>query len=580
MDAAQPEPILIRGGTVVDGTGATPLRADVRASGGSIAEVARELVPARGERVVDAGGCFVSPGFIESHTHFDGAAWWSPGLDPLPGYGVTSAIMGNCGFSLAPAPADPAARRELVQIFSFFEDIPEPPFLAALPWDWRLWSEYRRSAERAVRPRANLAAFVGHIALRLAVLGLDAWQRAATPAEITQMAALLEDGLAAGALGLSSNLNDYDGSDRPVPSLRADDAELRALFEVVARHPGATFQVIVDVFRNMDGAESVERIARLSRDLPLRVQWGGVPTSLFQKKVQGRLAELHERLGAEGRDFWTAFSHVPTTVTISLNQSLIFAQNHDYAWHEVVTAPGETAKLALLRDPAWRARARHSWDHEVLEHSLFARSKPRHLRLQNSDNGAGPIGITLGEYADRLGLHPSDAMAEWLVANGLQSTVSVPPFPKDEAMVLRLLRDPRAVGNVSDAGAHGQMMCGGGENALLLCEYVRERGALSIEEAVHVQTGRLAEHFGLRDRGRIAPGLRADLTVFALEEIQRRELCKAQDVPDGNGGTTWRWTRPPAPVRLTLVEGVPTFEHGRTTGASPGRWLRPGGARR
>jgi len=574
------EPILIRGGTVVDGTGKPPFRADVRVRDGSIAGVSGELAPERGERVVDAGGCFVSPGFIESHTHFDGAAWWSPGLDPLPGYGATTAIMGNCGFSLAPAPGDPSARLELVQIFSFFEDIPEAPFLQALPWDWRLWSEYRRSAERSLRTPANLAAFVGHIALRLAVLGLDAWKRAATPAEIARMAALLEDGLAAGALGLSSNLNDYDGSDRPVPSLLADDAELRALFEVVARHPGATFQVIVDVFRNMNGAESVERIARLSRDLPLRVQWAGLPTSLFQKKVQGRLAELHERLGAEGRDFWTAFSHVPTTVTISLSQSLIFAQNHDYAWHEVVTASDEAAKLALLRDPAWRARARHSWDHEVLEHSLFARAKPRQLRLQNSDNGAGPIGITLGEYADRMGLHPSDAMAQWWLENGLQSTVSVPPFPKDEAMVLRLLRDPRAVGNVSDAGAHGQMMCGGGENALLLCEYVRERGALAIEEAVHVQTGKLAQHFGLTDRGRIAPGLRADLVVFALEEIERRELVKAHDVPDGKGGSTWRWTRAPAPVRLTLVEGVATFDDGRTTGAAPGRWVRPSGTRR
>ena len=133
--ATQPRPRLIRGGTIVDGTGAPRFEADVRVRDGRIVEIAPDLAPAADEVVVEAAGCFVTPGFIETHTHYDGAMWWHPELDPLPGYGVTTMVMGNCGFSLAPAPADPAARHEIVKIFSFFEDIPEKPFFSELPWD-------------------------------------------------------------------------------------------------------------------------------------------------------------------------------------------------------------------------------------------------------------------------------------------------------------------------------------------------------------------------------------------------------------------------------------------------------------
>jgi len=562
----------IHGGTIVDGTGAPGYAADVRIRDGRIAEIAPALAPAADERAFDAAGCVVAPGFIESHTHFDGAMWWQPGLDPLPGYGVTTTILGNCGFSLAPLSGDPAVRDEIVGIFSFFEDIPKPPFFEHLPWDWRTWPEYAASAARNVRSPASWGAFCGHIALRLTVMGMDAWRRAATRDEIARMAALLDEALAAGALGLSSNLFDHDGDDRPVPSLRADDAELRALFEVLARHPGTTFQVIIDLFRSMTCVESMERIAKLAEGLDIRVQWGGIPTLEFQKQrgLQAPLVALHERFAREGRDFWTAFAHVPPTVTISVEKSLIFAQSNEYVWHEVVEAPDVAAKTALLRDPAWRARARHSWDTQCFDFGPFREPQVRGLWLQNSANDVGPIGISLGEFADQQGLHYSDAMADWMLANGLESTVGLPPFEKDEAMVVRLLEDPMTVGNVSDAGAHGQMLCGAGENALLFTRFVRDQRSISLEQAVHVQTGKLAKHFSLRDRGELAPGMRADVTVFAPGEIERRPMRKAWDVPDGKGGTTWRWTRDAAPVRLTLANGVATFEGGAQTDALPG----------
>ena len=566
---------LIRGGTLVDGTGGAPFRADLRVRGGVIAEIAPALAPEPGEDVFDASGCFVAPGFIESHTHYDGCMWWQSDLDPLPGYGVTSMVMGNCGFGLAPLPDDPAIRDEVIKIFGFFEDFPEAPFHEHLPWDWGRWSEYKASMVEHVRVPIHYATFTSHITLRLAVLGLEAWERAATAEEIAEMAALLEDALEAGALGLASNLFDHDGDDRPIPTMHADDAEFRALFEVVARHPGTSFQVPVDNIMRMTAAQSVERIARLTEGLDIRVQWAGLPNEMWQKQfgVQAPMVALHERFAAEGRDFWTAFMHAPITTSISLEKSLLFTQSGDFVWHEVILAETEAEKRALLADPDWRARARKSWDEDCNETAPFRHPEP--IILELSDNGVGPVETTLGEYAAERGLHCSDALAEWMLANGIGSTVRLPDWEKDVDMTLRLLRDPYSVGNLNDSGAHGQMFCGAGDNVLLLTKWVRDEALLSIEEAVHVLTGKLARHFGFLDRGELAVGKRADVVVFDLDEIQHRPKHKVRDVPDGQGGHAWRYSRDPAPVRLTLVDGISTFEDGKPTMARPGTMLSP-----
>ena len=392
------------------------------------------------------------------------------------------------------------------------------------------------------------------------------------------MVALLRDALEAGALGMSSNLMDHDGSDRPVPSLQADDAEWLALAQTLAQYKGRQLQIIVDTFRAMTAPASMERLGNLFEGVDVRVQWGGVPTLEFQRDlmgIQAPLIEMHEKFKQQGRDFWTGFSHVPITVTLSVQQSLIFAQSNDYVWHEVVLAESNEEKSRLLRDPDWRSRARASWDNEVFDFSPLASGNSRGMLLLNSDNGAGPTRITLGEYADELGLHTSDAMAEWLLKNGLDSTVTMPAFAKDEEMVVRLLRDPYTLGNITDAGAHGQMLCGGGENILLLTDYVRERGLITLEEAIHNLTGKPAGHFGLLDRGELKVGKRADITVFDLEEIRYQDMEKVYDVPDGKGGHTWRWTRSPAPMRLTLVNGEATFENGQYTDAKPGVMVSP-----
>ncbi|WP_157218967.1 N-acyl-D-amino-acid deacylase family protein [Flavisphingomonas formosensis] len=565
--------VLIKGGTVIDGTGAPSISADVRVSGSIITEIGPDLAPRAGEQVVDATGCYVTPGFIESHTHYDATMWWQPDLDPLPGNGTTTVILGNCGFTAAPLSRDKAAQLEMVKIFSFFEDIPLKPFLQNVPWDWEKWSEYKASMQRNIKLPANHAAYVGHIALRMAAMGLEAWDRAATPAEIARMAELLEDALSAGALGLSTNLSDHDGDDRPIPTLNADDAEFSALFDVLERHPGTTYQVIVDVFMRMTGPRELERLERLTKGRKLRMQIaGGVPSLEYQRPMREQMQPRVERMQAEGYDLWPTAAHVSPTSTLSLTKSLIFAQSNDYVWHEVVLAPTHEEKAALLADPDWRARARDSWDTKAWAHSPM--NNPQDLNLIDSENGVGPVGITLQQFAEERGLHRSDAMAQWILENGTKSTVHMSPFPKDEQLTAKLMHDRQSIGNVSDAGAHLQMLCGGGENILLFTKYVAG-GLISLEQAIHVLTGKLAGFFGLTEIGEIKVGKRADIVVFNLDEIAYRPMIKAFDVPDGEGGTTWRFTRPPAPMRLTLVNGIATFDGERYTGATPGEYLPP-----
>lgn len=565
--------ILIKNGTVVDGTGAPAFAADVRVKDGTIVEVGAGL-ETRGERVVDATGCHVSPGFIESHTHYDASMWWQPDLDPLPGYGATTMILGNCGFSMAPLHPSQEAKEEVMGIFSFFEDIPIGPFKKYVPWNWEKWSDYRKAFEAKLQVPLNYASYVGHIPLRIAAMGVEAWDRAATPAEIEKMCELLDDALAAGALGLSDNMHDHDGSDRPVPTLKADDAEFTALFDVMERYPATCYQVIVDTFMRMTGPANLERLAKLLGGRKIRCQIAGaIPTLEFQKGVLPAMQASVQAMRDAGVDVWPGFAHVSPTSTLSLVKSLIFAQSNDYVWHEVVLAETHEEKRRLLADPDWRARARESWDTQAWDHSPL--KNPQDLFLLDSENGTGPIGGTLKDYADSKGLHRSDAMADWILANGTLSTVHMAPFPKDEELTIALMRDPKTVGNVSDAGAHLQMLCGGGENALLLTQYVRDEKKMTLEEAIHVMTGKLAEHFFLADRGVIAVGKRADIVVFNMEEVQRQQMEKAWDMPDGHGGTTWRFTRKPMPPRLTLVNGVPTFENGAYTGNKPGRFLSP-----
>jgi N-acyl-D-amino-acid deacylase len=350
--------------------------------------------------------------------------------------------------------------------------------------------------------------------------------------------------------------------------------EFEALLVVLERYPPATYQVIVDTSMRQTGPEMLERLARLTKGRKIRMQIAGaIPTLVYQRPFMDGMIETVRRMQAEGYDVWPGFAHVPPTITVSLYKSLLFAQSNDYVWHEVVLAEGDEAKMAILRDPDFRARARESWDTKCWPHSPFA--NPQDLFLTNPENGPGPIDMNLKEYAYRLGVHPSDALAEWILANGVASTIDMKPMEKDMDITVKLMKDEKTVGNISDAGAHLQMLCGGGENVYLLTEYARDSNLLTLEQAVHMQTGKLSNFFGLHDRGELKVGKRADIAVFNLKEIEVRKREKRYDMPDGKGGFSWRFSRQAAPMRLTLVNGVSTFDGEKYTGACPGEFISP-----
>jgi N-acyl-D-amino-acid deacylase len=564
---------LIKNGTVVDGTGAPGYAADVRVRDGRIVEIGQDLARQPRERVFDAKGCIVAPGTIEQHNHWDAAIWWSPMMEPAAAYGITTSINGSCGFSMAPLRAEEDIRDQVIEIYNYFEDVPEKPMLSHVPWNWQSWGEYRAVTEAKVKVPVNFAAFCGHVTLRIAAMGADAWERAATPVEIERMCAMLDEALASGALGLSSNLLDYDKRERPLPPMVAADDEWLALMRVVARHPSAVMQVPTDNLMRRTGVEDTKRLMRLLRQVPgVRIQIAGLPpTLIFQADLLPELEAIYEEAKADGLDVWAGYHHVGYALQLNFHASLLFAQQGNFVWQEIVNEPDEEKKLAMLADPEWRARARHSWDNQF-PHTLL--NRPAELTLRESETGCGPLGISLADFQEQRGLdHPSDALADWALDNGPRSVVQMPAWINNEDILLRLLRDPKGLGNISDFGAHTTLFCGAGHNLMLLTEWARDRKLITIEEAIHVLTGKVAEHFGLHDRGTIELGKQADIIVFNLDEIEVRPEIKQWDQPDGEGGLTFRYVRPPAPMRLTLVNGVATFDHGEVTGNFPGRFV-------
>ena len=556
--------LIIRGGTVVDGTGGPVRVADVRVHDSLIAEVGPDLA-VEGEQEIDAGGAYVIPGIIDNHTHLDGAMWWDTGLDPLPASGNTSMVFGNCGNSIAPLTGE--QRDEIVDLLCFLEDLPLEAFHRLVPWTWERWPEYVAALE-AQPTSVHAGGYVGHLSLRTYVMGAAAWERAATPEEVRQMCTVLDEGLTVGALGLSLNFFDRDRQLRLVPGFFADDAELLALFRVVARHRPATVQCITRFNDRDHDVADAERMARLLKAAGVRGQWPGIPMNVRDADHRPALWDVHHRIQAQGADLWPAVAFKPLAPFFSFERSIVFQRVP--AWNAWVNGPAGS-KLATLADPAWRDRARADWDNRTRS-SLSRLDRPHEMILAESETGAGPTGISLADYAEQHQLHISDALAEWVLANGVGSLMVGVPEQLDEAEIVRALREPRTLPNINDSGAHQQLFAAAGEHVYLLSHYVRDAGLLGVEEAVHHLTGRPAEFFGLHDRGTVAPGKVADLAVFALDEIELGAETRRYDVPFG----TWRLVREPAGFRATIAAGEPTWLHGAATEARPGRWLRPG----
>lgn len=556
--------LIIRGGTMVDGSGAEARRADVRVAGDRIVEIGADLTP-DGETEIDASGAVVSPGFIDTHTHLDPSIFWDPACDPMPQHGVTTALIGNCSLSLAPA--KPEHRDELIDVFCYIEDMPVADFEAGIPWnEWGSWTQYR-DAMNTRGAGLNIASLIGHSMLRIDVMGADAWTRAAEASEIEAMAAQFSEALAAGCYGISTSFFDLDRRSRPVPSRLADRAELEALADVLA----ATGHGFVEFIPNLTGEDPIADIALMAEVLgPRGVTsiWNGLLHSELNPARSEEFMALTEQIRADGCPMWPIASPRTVDFNVSWEQTMVFMMLPK-GWNQIMQVSGE-ARRELLADPGWRDIARDEWDRT--ERSLFPTTRPGHVRFTSVTDPALQrwVGLSLADLAAERGGHFSDVFADWILENDLTpGVVAMGVSNSDAAGVGAMLADERSIISASDAGAHVQMMCAAGDTTLLLTRHVRERGDLTLEAAVHELTGRQADVFGFAGRGRIETGAYADLTVFALDELHWNNDTFVPDLPSGAS----RLRRPEGGYRATIVGGTPTQLDGTLTGEHPGRVL-------
>lgn len=551
--------LLLRGGTVLDGSGGPGRAADVLVVDDRIADVGPEL-EATGAEVLDAGGAFVAPGFIDSHTHLDPSLFWDPLCDPMPQHGVTTVLIGNCSLGLAPVRPDDVD--DVSKLFCYIEDMPRETFALGIPWTWERYPEYAQAMARDGLA-VNAAPLLGHSVMRMYVMGDDAWERAASAEERAAIAALLDEAVAAGAFGFSTSYFDADAQGRPVPSRLADHAERVALVEALGRHGRGIVEFIPRIGSADDPAEMLELI-ELCDEHGVVSTFNTLVANSQNPEYSAKMMRLARDLRATGSSFWPQMS--PRTVDFRINWETSMVFMNLPTWHRIPNAADDAERKRLLHDPAWREHARAEWDRGGP--GMFPSSDPERVRFieVRAPGQEQWLGRTLRDLLTARGGHPSDVFADWILENDLRPGVLVVGVANaDVEEVAALLVDPDTVLGSSDAGAHVQMMCAAGDSTLFLTRHVRERGDLGIERAVHELTGKQADVFGFHDRGRVVPGLAADLTVFALDELHWDDDVFVDDLPGG----ARRLRRPEGGYRYTVAGGEVTQRDGELTGACP-----------
>jgi len=557
--------LLIHGGLVVDGTGAPARRADLRVRDGLIVEISEELQPVGGERLLDATGCFVTPGFIDTHTHFDPQLFWDSYADPIPTHGVTTVLAGNCGLSLAPV--RPEHVKVLSETFCYIEDLSTEAFATEIPFDWESYDDYLTALE-GDGLGVDVATLVGHSVLRLYGMGDAAWERAANDEERAAIAAAFQDCLDQGAFGMSSSMGfDTHPVIGPVPSRLADDAELEALCDVLAEHDGL-LQFLPGLSSNAL-ATTVPKVAALAEPRGLRATYIGIFHVNEAPENATMFLDQAKELQDRGVRLYPQVSPRQLDIRANWDGGMGFAKL-EQGWMRYVQTPREE-KAALIVDPEWRRIAREEWDQ--VGNNFIPHRHPERIRLLDAvgEENQRWVGKTLADLVAERGGHPSDVLADWVAENDLvPGILGVGVSNSDPEGVAGVLTHPAAFISNSDAGAHLGMMCASGDTTLLLSRFVRDRSDMTIEFAINALTQRQAELLGLEDRGVVAEGLRADLNIFSLDELEWKNDEFLDDFPGGDK----RLRRPAGGFRMTILNGEVTCENGNDTGNRPGRVLR------
>jgi N-acyl-D-aspartate/D-glutamate deacylase len=559
--------VVIRGGTVVDGTGAPSHRSDVAIHQGRIVSVG--LVDEPATSTVDADGLLVTPGFVDLHTHYDAQLSWDPAATPSPLHGVTTVIGGNCGFSLAPA--GPEHADYLARMMARVEGMPLSA-LERLDWSWTTFGEWLGRFDGAIAVNAGF--LVGHSTLRRAVMGDDAVGTPATDAQVAAMVALAQRSFTEGALGLSTSQahTHNDGDGQPVPSRAADRAELEALAAALAEHPGTTLELIVPGCLNGFSEEEVDLMATLSLLANRPANWNVLGVSAFNPS--GCESQLQASTAAAERGATVVALTLPHTMKIRLSFEHGAVIDGLPGWREIFALP-IPERMERLADPEVRRRlddAAHSKEAGIL--AALANWQNLVIEETFSEANTGLAGRTVGSIAAERGQEPFDALVDVALADRLRTGLR-PPIPESEAdweLRAKVWQDPRTIVGGSDAGAHLDMMCGAIYSTSMLGDGVRKRGLLSWEAAVHQLTDVPARLYGLRDRGRVAPGWFADLVVLDPATVGQRAEYTRDDLPGGAG----RLYAEADGIEHVVVNGTEIVRAGELTGATPGAVLRSG----
>ena len=544
--------LVIRGGSVVDGSGGEPFTADVAVDGDAIVEIGK--VAGRGKQEIDAEGLHVSPGFVDLHTHLDAQIGWDPQVTSVSWHGVTTALLGNCGVTFAPCKADD--REFLAGMMETVEDIPKQAILHGLPWNWESYGGYLDALE-ALGPSINIAGLVGHCAVRFYVMGERAVEEPATAEEVRQIAELAAQSVQEGALGFSTNrLPGHRLPDgRSIPGTFAHRDELRAVAKAVGKH-GGIMQTVSD-FREFD--EELDLIRDEARS---------ARGALFSSAVEIGHERLNERVTAmrdEGLNV--------TSVTVPRSGGGVggLSTNNFFrtdAWNELRKLDVD-ARLKAIRDPENRRRLVDevkAQGEQVLEGTkrwfyMGDQARPRYTQQ---------LGESLYHQAKAAGEHPVETWLRYADETDGKALFHLRGFNVNLGALEELIKMDWAMPGLGDAGAHVSQMIDSGWSTFILSHWHRDSGVYSLQEAVRRISAVPADVLGLADRGTLAVGKRADVNVFDISRLEERMPQIVHDFPFGAP----RFIQRAAGYKATVCNGTVVLRDDELTGECAGRVLR------
>lgn len=542
---------LITNGTVVDGTGALPIKRDIAIDQGKIVD---DVVTP--DQVIDAHNRIVSPGFIDIHTHFDPQLCWDGLATPSLEHGVTTVVIGNCSLSLAPV--KPEGTAKLISMFQVIEDIKKPTFDAAVPWSWESFPEYLDFIRGNLG--VNVGALVGHSAVRAYVMGKASQKRAATTQEIDAMCSIIDEAMAAGALGISSSYLDMDEEMRPVPSRFAEIDEKIALAQTMAASGRGIWQVvpyIVDIEQSLDNIRELGDIS-LAAGIPCSYQpllgSGG-------RAVDVQLQALQEQHDRGARVYGQT---MPRTFDMNMRLSETSMLLYGYpSWKAIMDLP-VSDRLEKFSDSSIRSKLVS----ELVprESGIFSIG---HMSVGDvySNENKRYQGRTIAEIAEAEEKSIGDVILDLSLRDNLDTEFQLKGVVNaDQEAVVRLIESPFCHFGASDAGAHITQFCGTGDTTYLLSHFVRDSGRMSLERGIQSMTSELAKDWGIQDRGTLTTGQAADVVIFDAETVAITKEEFVDDFP----GEARRYVRRASGFDQVLVNGEVVYSLDGYSEARPG----------